>query len=65
MTKQFETQAVAALTAQALEVKEVAGIPFLVLDGEQDTKSLERLLPQPQRRSAAIDIGTIFPVCLP
>ena len=26
MTKQFETQAIAALTAQALEVKEVAGI---------------------------------------
>ena len=28
MTKQFETQAIAAMTAQALEVKEVAGIPF-------------------------------------
>ena len=26
MTKQFETQSVAALTAQALEVKEVAGL---------------------------------------
>lgn len=56
MTKQFETQAVAALTAQALEVKEVAGIPFLVLDGEQDTKSLERLLPQPQRRSGCTHV---------
>ncbi len=51
MTKQFETQSVAALTAQALEVKEVAGIPFLVLDGVQNTKSLERFLPKPQRRS--------------
>ncbi len=54
MTKQFETQSVAALTAQALEVKEVAGIPFLVLDGVQNTKSLERFLPKPQRRSVAL-----------
>ena len=51
MTKQFETQAIAALTAKALKLKEVAGIPFLVLDGAQDTKSLERFLPKPQRRS--------------
>lgn len=53
-------QQIAALAAQGLEIKTVAGTPVVVLAEGQTVTDLEQLLPQPSRKQGNIQVQDVY-----